>query len=289
MVALTLIYGSIAAIVLALWAARRYPERSLDSWAVAHGLQITDANRTLVTWYLRTGRQLRTIGVLAGLVLPPLCSIAFTGVDYYGGASFGYLGLICGHLAGSLYAELALTRPTGPRAQASLVPRQLSDYLPGRMRIAPRAVAGAALVAGVAATLLPNESQLVFIGPPRPNVEIALLATAVVAVVALVEALERLVVRRPQSVANPDLLAADDAIRASSVHSLCGAGMAIALILASGIFADIANAGVGVLGATGAMLTMLSWFGAYVAFLYYGNRAWRVARSRRTGALAAVP
>ncbi len=275
-----LAYGLAVVVAAGLWAGRRYPARALDAWAVAHGLEITATNRPLVTWYLRTGRQLRTIGVISGLTLPPLLAQAFTGSPSILGG-LGYVGLLTGHLAGSLYAELSLSRPVGPRASASLVPRELADYLPLRLRNGQRVVAVMAVATGIAAAILPDESAVLFFGPPRSTGEVALLTAATVAVIMVVEWLERLVVCRPQPVATPDLLAADDAIRASSVHSICGAGLAIALLLTGRLLGDVAGASDGVLGSAAAALGAIAWLGAYIAFLYYGNRAWRVARSRR--------
>ena len=44
-------------------------------------------------------------------------------------------------------------------------------------------------------------------------------------------------VRRPQPFTSPSLVAADDAIRAQSVHAIAGAGLALLLVALSGVFA----------------------------------------------------
>ena len=49
------------------------------------------------------------------------------------------------------------------------------------------------------------------------------------------EAIERWLVRRPQPFTSPPLVAADDAIRAQSIHALAGAGLALQLLFCSGV------------------------------------------------------
>jgi len=47
------------------------------------------------------------------------------------------------------------------------------------------------------------------------------------------ERIQRWVVQRPQSFTEPALVAADDAIRSQSVHSIAGSGLAALLVLMS--------------------------------------------------------
>jgi hypothetical protein len=65
-----------------------------------------------------------------------------------------------------------------------------------------------------------------------------------------VETLERWLVRRPQPYTDPSLVAADDAVRAESVRSVAGSGLALLLVTLSGIFAALAASEWDVLRAT---------------------------------------
>jgi hypothetical protein len=67
-------------------------------------------------------------------------------------------------------------------------------------------------------------------------------------------------VRRPQPFTEPSLVAADDAIRAQSMHALAGAGLALLLVALSGVFAVLTVSDVGV-------LTWTMWLPALVAFV----------------------
>ena len=90
-------------------------------------------SRPWVETYLRTGRNLRQMCALGGIVVP-IAVHAATGLDLH---VSGLVWLLVGYLVGCLWSELALTRaPAGTRRAASLVTRRLSDYLPRRMRVA---------------------------------------------------------------------------------------------------------------------------------------------------------
>ena len=90
-------------------------------------------SRPWVETYLRTGRNLRQVCALGGIVVP-IAVHAATGLDLH---VSGLVWLLVGYLVGCLWSELALTRaPAGTRRAASLVTRRLSDYLPRRMRVA---------------------------------------------------------------------------------------------------------------------------------------------------------
>jgi hypothetical protein len=92
------------------------------------------------------------------------------------------------------------------------------------------------------------------------------------------EALERWVVRRPQPFTSPSLVAADDAIRAQSVHAIAGAGLALLLVTLSGLFVVLTASDVDLLNAT-------MWLPALVAFVLsiracrdIGQQPWHVRR-----------
>ena len=248
----------------------------VEEWAHAHALELTPANRPMVHWYLHTARVLRTLGALAGFFVPPLLGSAF-GSQALKDASFPLV--FVGYFAGALYAEVSLVRPAGDRRVAVLTPREVSDYLPRRLLVAQFAVPAIAVVAGVAPMFLGYErdARAGLTGSPRV-LGITVAAIAFVIGIAL-ERIERWLVQRPQPFTTPDMLAADDAIRSQSVHSVAGSGLAIVLAsLATGLFA-LARSDVQFLRWTMPFAALACFIGSIWACLYYGHRAWRVRRA----------
>jgi hypothetical protein len=248
----------------------------VEDWAQAHALELTPRNRPMVHWYLHTARLLRTLGALAGFFLPPLLGSAF-GSQALKDASFPLV--FVGYFAGAIYAELALVRPAGDRRVAVLAPREVSDYLPRRLLVAQLALPALAVVAGVAPAFLgyDRDARSGFNGSPR-LLGITMAVIAVVVGLAL-ERVERWLVQRPQPFSTTDMLAADDAIRSQSVHSVAGSGLAIVLAsLATGLFA-LARSDVQLLRWTMPFVALACFFGSIWVCLHYGHRAWRVRRS----------
>jgi hypothetical protein len=93
-------------------------------------------------------------------------------------------------------------------------------------------------------------------------------AAAVVVLGAGLEAIERWLVRRPQPFTDPELVAADDAIRAQSIHAVAGAGLALLLLAGCGVAL--------VLGAPAVAAVALVL--ALLACRDIGEGAWRVRR-----------
>ena len=100
------------------------------------------------------------------------------------------------------------------------------------------------------------------------------------------ERLQRWLIERPQPFTDPALLAADDAIRSQSVHSLAGSGIAVLLLLAGTICWAMSASDVQVLRWVMWVPAVLSFLAALYACLYYGHRAWRVRRPTTTRRLA---
>jgi hypothetical protein len=269
-------------------------EDQLVHWARARGLELTPENRPVVARYLRRARLLRTCGALLGVLLPTLVELAWHGQvvilgfhsDGSGAPYAGPMEAYIGYLLGAVCAEVTLARPRDPaRRSASLVPRRLEDYLPRRLLSGQRAL-GVAVVLGIVVTgLVPYPA-------PASDPDWSAQATGIVVVVAFVialEALERWLVRRPQPYTTASLIAADDAIRAQSVHALAGSGLALLLAALSGLFAVLTVSDVDV-------LTWTMWLPALVAFvlsaracLDIGQQPWHVRRrvDRRAGAAPA--
>jgi hypothetical protein len=283
---LPLVLALALAVIVPVVLARAYAkvdDKLLAEWAGAHGLELTPENRPTVARYLRRARVLRTWGALGGLFIPSLVEFALSGrVQVLGfgtdGSSAPYAGPIgayVGYLFGALCAEVSLARPVDPaRRSASLVPRDLADYLPRRLLYVQRAL-GLAVVLGVLTLgLVPYDSQAA-----EPE-WLGLLggAGAFAAFAGGLEALERWLVRRPQPFTSPSLVAADDAIRAQSVHSLAGSGLALLLVACSGIFAVLARADLAVLRWTMWLPAVVALVLSIRACLDIGDRAWRVRR-----------
>jgi hypothetical protein len=219
----------IFAVPMLFWAivltrADRVTHPTAYEWALERRLDLTAESQPMVVWYLRNTRVLRTLGVLAGFILPPLAGRAL-------GKELGPTTLVwpfVGYLVGTIYAELSLVRPSG-RA-AGLSPRRLREYLPRSLLRAQRVLG---VLIAVAALLVLRLSRGIHSLPAsQPAV---ILATAVIGIVTAIglELIESAVVRRPQPIVSTALLEADDAIRAQSVLSVAGSGTAILLVLLS--------------------------------------------------------
>ena len=173
----------------------------------SHALELTPENRGMVARYLHSTRVLRTWGGVAGALLPSLLEFARTGrVQVLGfgtdgdSAPLGFGTIFVGYLVGALYAEVSLARPpAGARRAASLARRELEDYLPRRVLVAQRALAGAGALGVLAIGLVPYAAAVSNPGLPT----LAIVALGVLASGAGLEALERWLVRRPQPFTEP--------------------------------------------------------------------------------------
>ncbi len=251
-------------------------------WADTHELEITDENQALVTWYLRTARLLRTLGALGGGVLVPmLARLAFggelrivgVGADGMSPGEISYVFL--GYLVGALYAEVALVRRVrSTKRSASLVPRELEDYLPRRVVNGQRVLGAAAALATLVLAAVPFPE-----GRSSPStLGIVAFAGWIAAFAAGLELVERWVIRRPQPFTSPALLAADDAIRAQSVHALAGSGLAVLLLWCGGVSAALSASDVPLLQWTMWLPAAIGFLGSLFVCVHFGHRGWRVRR-----------
>ena len=176
-------------------------------------LPITVANGPIVIGYLATTRRWRGTGVLLTVVGGLLHSQLTHSTSDGGGAA-----LFTGWFVGAVIAEWRVSVHTSGagRRQASLVPRRLSDYLPGHARFSVL-IAFALLILVEFAGLLSDPGRAELIG--------WLALTLVTA--AVIMAVGHHILSRPQPVAASDVLAADEAIRSRSLHVLAGAALAI--------------------------------------------------------------
>jgi hypothetical protein len=106
------------------------------------------------------------------------------------------------------------------------------------------------------------------------------LAAAGIAVVFVVEWLQRMIVRRPQSFVDPDVVEADDAVRSSSVHACLGVGLTVLMSLAGGVLTEIStDAVVGPVRWILRVPAVVCLVGSLVAWLTFGTSyGWAVRR-----------
>jgi hypothetical protein len=283
---LTLAVILAVAIPVELLLAYRPSGQRVERWAALHGLALTPENRSIVAQYLRDARVLRTWGGVAGAIVPSLIEFALNGrvvVLGFGtdgeSAPLGFGTIFIGYLIGALCAEVLHARPiAGARRRASLERRELEDYLARRVVVAQRVLAVAGALGVVAIGFVPYNDSI-----SNPGMASLVLGAAVVlAFGAGLEALERWLVRRPQPFTSPPLVAADDAIRAQSIHSVAGAGLALLSLACCGA----------ALGLQGSEVELLNWAMVVPAAVFLlasllacgeiGEGSWRVRRRIRT-------
>ena len=201
--------------LLAFLLVRSGRHSQVDAWASAHGITLNDRTEQIAETYLQRNARFRFTGAVLGFVLP-------LGSDVPG------LEMIGGYLAGAILAEVT-ARPivTSREARASLVPRELGQYIPAYAIKLFRALSIAAAAVAMTWYLVPE-------GRDRStDPEIGPVAAAAGAIILLlvVEASLRYIIRRPQPAAEASLLDLDDAIRSASMHATIGAGIGIAFLL----------------------------------------------------------
>jgi hypothetical protein len=209
--------------------------QEIDEFAAATGIRTTPDSRRFIGYYLATGRRLRTLLVLAAVFLPGLVAEARgVGRDGFTIATQWVLGAC---LVGTLWAELALTRHSGTRRAASLVPRRLGTYL-GRLLLWGPAVAGAAsAVAWALVPLLPDAGPNGWHISTEVDAAVGVLTGLVV--LALTPAAQVWILQRPPPVTSEDLLAADHAVRSASVRMLAAVATAMGLLNLSGALVSL--------------------------------------------------
>ena len=260
--------------------------RALTRWAARYGLHLSNVNRSIVSRYLQRTRSLQMAAAGVGWIA--------TGVFVTGTGQFVPLfGVplmiaIAGYLLGAVIAEASFLRqlapPTGIRS-AALTPRGLLDYVPRLTVWALRALPAVLIVLAVLYALTPKHAET----PSDVSPTLVLAASALLVVVAFaVDRLLQAIVARPQPAINAELMAADEAIRASSIHALSGAGVGLVLVgIGAVLFAlqyastnDALGAWLGYPATLAILLSLLSW-------VRLGHpRTWRV---RRSGQLLSTP
>jgi hypothetical protein len=230
-----IIFGSLLALVL--WWLRLVIEvasvsrERLERFARRHDLEVTVSNGEQVIRYLATTRRWRSAGLAVSLV----AAIA-TGV--LGGTyRFDFLTFFAGWFVGALIAEARIDHLAyGRRRAASLVPRRPTAYLPPFFWWLVPIAGGFAAAAVLACATLAQRGW-----PVAPGRAIGW-TLAAAAVTVAVRRMQLHVLRRPQPVAAPDVLAADDAIRSRSLHVLASGGATLIVYCAAGLLATMSAA-----------------------------------------------
>ena len=247
---------------------------SVESWAASRGLILTVDNRRLVVHRLRTAGLLRKLGAVAGLFLPIMLA---AGVG--GAVPGGLLWAVVGYMAGAICAEVVLGRPLGgPERQASLLPRELDDYLPRFLRLTLRTAGVASFVlAGLVVAVDFDRSEAVGMTHLSGVAALTLGVTALLAAV-LIERIQRWILSRPQPVVASDLLEADDAVRSQSVITIAGAALALLLLILAVLFWNLGISDVQVLRWVAWVPAVACGVAAFVSWLRFGSLPWAVQR-----------
>jgi hypothetical protein len=212
----------------------RVDEDYMVSWANWFGLGLTQENRPAVRHYLQWSRRCRTVGGLAGFLAPTIYFQVVTPghqPDDVGG--WAITTMLAGYLLGALIAELVIDPPQRRSGNAVAVPVRLGGYLPTYVVVLQRGLAIAAvLLVGLYALSEPGAR---FSGLPD-LAQVAGLGVGAACMAAVVEAFQRRMVARPRLATSEAGVAADHAMRASSLHVLAGGGIALLGMIAGPMF-----------------------------------------------------
>ncbi|MCB0978811.1 MAG: hypothetical protein KDB02_15260 [Acidimicrobiales bacterium] len=245
-------------------------------WARSHGIDLDDRTAPFARWYCTLATVTRVAGGVGGFYVGSMFDRAF-GVDSSAGFGF-WAWVISGWVLGAAWAEQRLPRP-GERGAATVLPRSTTDYIPRGLAIAPFAAVAVTVAVAVVALVAPVRPTPGALQLPATPLTFIVGAVVSVMLCLLVVALRRRVVGRPQPLMETDLLAVDDAVRASTIHHISGAGAA-AIVCITGQLIMLQTA-----ATKGLPLGVRGWLPALplviVLFLwrFWSFRPWRVART----------
>ena len=198
-------------------------KRQMERWAAVCSVTLTDTNRDQVRSHLSRVRRFRSL-----VAFPFWCVwwIPFVNTGFPPGHATP-LPAIAAYLAGALFAEAtgggARTPATAER-RAALMTRTMEDYAPRWIRTLPYLL----VTTGALAVVLAR----VFHGPHVPTeAAVTVALSAIFSTCALL--VGSAIVRRPQRGSEPDVLAADDALRSTGVSTALAAGSLGGLLAAT--------------------------------------------------------
>lgn len=269
--------GVVVPSVLLVMAFRSPSRRQVLRWGAACDVVITDANEEQIRSRLGRVRRYRSV---ASFPFWWLASVRAMWADFPSAFATPAVGFGA-YLVGALVGEL-----TGDRAQeqgvrrAMLVPRLLADYRTRLMRSLTLALfAGAALLVVLRSV----------VADPSGRIRDLLTALgACVAVAALAEVAARQIVRRPQRGTHPDVLAADEGLRAAAVSMTTGAALLAGLTASATTAVGAAPSDTGWWTTVLLPWVLLHWSMAYgTLFLIVRQETWGYRRRYRQQAAAA--
>jgi hypothetical protein len=205
-------------VLFALFAIRPVSTRELFRFSHLYGVEITPEILPTVTKSIRRSRTAKLAGAAVGLSLYNVL-FAFGLTIPNDGAAYA----VGGYLLGAFITALIPLNTGGGVRKASLVPRVPGDYIPRIALIAPVVTVTASALAILAYELEPRPTLVTLSG------SVTGLPISAAAVAATYIAI-RIVVSRPQPISSPNLTAIDDALRTQAIHTLAGAGLAIAFL-----------------------------------------------------------
>ncbi len=224
--------GAVFPLVLVVLGLRRVTDRELTAFSVRYFLT-DDLMSPALSRAIARSRGLRLLGAALGFLLPSLIRVLAR--DSLNTGSALWWGLT-GYLAGALLAVLVPVAPHGePLHAAALVPRRAHDYLPRRVLGAPAAMVSLSLLAALVLVWVPRRPHASGISGPTRAVVVSVVAALITVVGA------RWVVRRRQPVPDPEVLAADDALRSHALHLVFGTGITVGALAAAVITFQLLN------------------------------------------------
>jgi hypothetical protein len=218
--------------VWAGWRTFTGPSTDPRRWAEQRDLQVVPSTerviRSHLLWFHGVVSLFSTLAFVVLVVWAP---------DWY--SYFFLVILVGGFLVGTILGELLANRPTSELPAATLVPRELADFVPRGYTLVLRlaSVLGAMTAAGVEIVLPSADPGSGFPGIGAQGI-------VIVVVWLTIELGQRYIVRRPQPAFSEDLIRADDALRVESLRTLTRSGISLNLVICGTIFGALReNAG----------------------------------------------
>lgn len=211
--------GVVVPALLVLLAFVQPSARQVRRWGAVCGVAITAGNAELVRAHLARVRRFRSV---AALPFWWLLSIRAVDADFPA-ELVSPVPAIVAYVTGALLAEVTAPRhpASGPVRRAPLIARSPSDYAPRWIRRLPWTL----IAVGAAATLLGRD-----VDSSTSTRHAALVVVLAAALAAAAHLAGREVANRPQRGDDPDVLAADDGLRATGMSTALGAASLAGLL-----------------------------------------------------------
>jgi hypothetical protein len=246
------------------------PRRYVDRLLRRYPIRMTAENGPMVVRRLARVRAARTLGGLGGVLFWGAASAVGLHPDLLAATAVGYL-------LGAIVAELPSRRDrvAASHPAATLVPRRLRDYVPFGIVVAPPIVLVVAVVFEIAVSLGSQRTNLGNSAAWRGPVGVGAMMLAS----ALTLGTARMILYRRQPYTTGEMVSADDALRAASLHCVCGGGYAIVAVIASASILNAASSSnVQMLRWIGPWLAVTLWLSALLAWFGFRVAPWLVRR-----------